>query len=427
MHIGGSLSLNWRNVGPRKPGFETQIQNEVYLADMYFGLDGPFVDKVPFQLEFHLPTAGQGSVELYQLNFAYKGVENTTLQFGKFLVPFGRYNELYRADQFLTITRPLLYASPDSLDLVVRLNSPHPPVSAGYTDIGARASYYPPVKSPFAPEELTLFVVNGLGENNNRQRTFPNTDNLGIPDVPASGSSIDFGHRNNNLADNNNQKSVGGRLVWALGDVRFPWPVPEGVLDLKGMNLGLSALDGQYDLEGELGYRLYGLDVSFDYYGWNVSAEYVYSENHFKAPQATGTITVPLRMDRDYEINHGYFVQTSFPIIRRPRVGQRVTGVLVFNQMFRRGPILDLFLNQGAAQGIVGGPFPSINAINPAAPRVTTRIDKYTAAVNWQLSDHFAFKGEYSYWTMARASTRSVTSLGLVDIYQGAVSMVMGF
>src|SRR4051794_17276027 len=23
MHIGGSLSLNWRNVGPRKPGFET--------------------------------------------------------------------------------------------------------------------------------------------------------------------------------------------------------------------------------------------------------------------------------------------------------------------------------------------------------------------------------------------------------------------
>ena len=33
----GSASLDWRNVGPRTPGYETQIQDEVYLADMYFG------------------------------------------------------------------------------------------------------------------------------------------------------------------------------------------------------------------------------------------------------------------------------------------------------------------------------------------------------------------------------------------------------
>src|SRR4051812_19357098 len=142
MHVEGSLSLNWRNVGPRKPGFETQIQDEVYLADMYFGADGPFVDQVPFQIEFHLPTAGQGRIELNQLNFQYNRIDNATLQFGKFLIPFGRYNELYRPDQFLTVTRPLLFASPDSLDLVVRLNSPRPPLTSGYTDIGARASYY---------------------------------------------------------------------------------------------------------------------------------------------------------------------------------------------------------------------------------------------------------------------------------------------
>src|SRR5208282_2803280 len=37
----GSGSINWRNVGPRKPQFETQIQDEVYLADMYFGVYGP--------------------------------------------------------------------------------------------------------------------------------------------------------------------------------------------------------------------------------------------------------------------------------------------------------------------------------------------------------------------------------------------------
>ena len=34
----------------------------------------------------------------------------------------------------------------------------------------------------------------------------------------------DFGHENNNLADNNNAKSLGGRVVFALGDLRLPWP-----------------------------------------------------------------------------------------------------------------------------------------------------------------------------------------------------------
>ncbi|MCI0635223.1 MAG: hypothetical protein L0206_15130, partial [Actinobacteria bacterium] len=233
MHVGASLSLNWRNVGPRKPGFETQIQNEVYLADMYFGFDGPFVDGVPFGIEFHLPTSGQGRMQLNQLYFKYERTRDLSLQFGKFLVPFARYNELYRPDQYLTVTRPLLYASPDSLDLVVRANSPRPVVSSGYTDIGARASYYPSFKHALIPAEATFFVVNGLGESNNRQRTFPNIDFLGIPAVPGNGSTIDFGHQNNNLADNNNHKTAGGRVVFALDDLRLPWPIPEG-RDLQG-------------------------------------------------------------------------------------------------------------------------------------------------------------------------------------------------
>lgn len=431
MHIGGSLSLNWRNIGPRKPGFETQIQNEVYLADMYLGLDGPFVDKVPMQVEFHMPTADQGNIRLNQLNFGYKGIDNLTFQFGKFLVPFGRYNELYQPDEFLTVTRPLLYASPDSLDLVVRLNSPRPPLSSGYTDIGARVSYYPPTIDPLLPQELTFFVVNGLGESNNRQRTFPNTDNLGIPGVPAGGSTIDFGHQNNNLADNNNSKSIGARAVFSLGDLRFPWPIPEGASDLKGVNVGLSGMGGQYDLDGELNYQMYGLDASFDYRGFNFSGEYMYSYNQFLAPldlvanlqNSSGTLASPIRQVRDWEVNHGYFVQMSFPIVRKPPVGERVTGVLVFNQMFRRGPILDLFLNTT----VNGTTFSSINAIGASPLRVTRRIDKYTAAVNYQVTDHFTFKLDYSYWVMGKASTRSVNSLGLVDIYQLALSMVLGF
>ena len=429
MHIGGSLSLNWRNVGPRKPGFETQIQNEVYLADMYFGIDGPFVDGVPFQIETNWPTANAGRPQLNQLNFGYRRLDDFLFQFGKFLVPYGRYNELYRPDQFLTVTRPLLYASPDSLDLVVRLNSPRPPVSSGYTDIGARVSYYPPSDDALIPDELTFFVLNGLGENNNRLRTFPNTDNLGIPGVPGNGSNIDFGHQNNNLADNNNSKSFGGRVVFSLGDLRFPWPIPEGASDLKGVNLGFSGMGGQYDLEGVLNYQMYTADISFDYLGFNFSGEYEYAYNQFEDPQipqgfkASDTVPATVPFHRDFEIDRGYFIQLAAPLIRHPRVGDRLTGVLVWNQMFHRGPIQDLLLNQT----INGTLFPSAVALRPFPERATTRIDKYTAALNWQLSEHFTLKFDYSYWTMGQASTRSVNSLGLVDIYQGAFSMVMGF
>ncbi len=425
MHVGGSLSLNWRNVGPRRPGFETQIQNEVYLADMYFGVDGPFVDQVPFNLEWHMPTGSQGRLQLNQLNFTYERVEDWRFQFGKLLVPFGRYNELYKPDQYLTVTRPLLYAAQDSLDLVVRPNSPRPPLSAGYTDIGVRVSYYPPTRHPLVPSEATLFVVNGLGETSNRQRTFPDPENLGIQGIPTNGLTVDFGHRNNNLADNNNAKNFGGRCVFGAGDVRIPWPFPEEAADLTGVSVGVSGMGGRYDLEGYLDSFLYGLDLSFHYLGLHFSGEYMYSYNHFLAPLGTSatTLAAPIQQVRSREEIHGYFLQTSFPVLRKAPVGKRVTGIAVFNQVVRRGPQLDLFLNYNDGKTI----FPSLLAFNSQAPIITRWIDKYTGALNWELTDHFFLKFDYSYWTMGHSTIRSESSLGLVDIYQTAFSMVMSF
>lgn len=432
MHIGGSLSLNWRNVGPRTPGFETQIQNEVYLADMYFGLDGPFIDGAPFQMEWHVPTGSRGELQLNQLNFKYTRIDGLMMQFGKFVVPFGRYNELYRPDQFLTVTRPLLHASPDSLDLVVRPNSPRPPVSLGYTDIGARVTYYPASRNPFVPEELTFYVVNGMGESTGRSRTFPDPENLGIPAPPTNGVTYDFGHRNNNLADDNNNKAFGGRVVFTLGDIPVAWPIPEGALDLKAVSLGLSVMGGQFDLENRMNYTMGAVDYDFEYFGFSFSGQYMYSQNHFLAPLDTAEHPLPVppaapttraNQDRNKEIIQGYFIQTSFPVVRKPWWGDHITGVLVFNQAFRRGPQLDLKLNHNDGNTV----FPSILTYNPAAPFITRRIDKYTAAFNWQFTDHFFFKFDYSYWVMGRSTNRSANSKGLVDIYQGAMSMVMAF
>jgi hypothetical protein len=45
------MSLNWRGVGPRRPQFETQIQHQLFLADMYFAFLGPALDGVPFRMD----------------------------------------------------------------------------------------------------------------------------------------------------------------------------------------------------------------------------------------------------------------------------------------------------------------------------------------------------------------------------------------
>lgn len=426
----GAASLNWRNVGPREPGFETQIQNQVYLADMYVGAEGPVHEDVPVRIEWNLPTAGRGAPRLSQAFVEYDRIRRIKFQLGKFLVPFGRYNELYRPDQYLAVTRPLLYASPDSLDLVVRPNSPRPPVSYGYSDIGVRWSWYPVRVHPLVPSELTLFVVNGIGEQTNRLRTFPNPSNLGIPGPATNGVTPDFGHQNNNLADNNNAKTLGGRVVFALGDLRLPWPFPESAADLTGTHLGLSGMGGMYDLEGNLGYDLWSADWSFDYDGVSLSGEAMYSKNHFLVPRLSPASTAaapalvnPTSFTRQQEHFYGWFVQGAFPLMRRPPVGRRLTGVLVWNEMYRRGPLLDFLLNYNDGTTT----YESMTAYRADAPFVTRRIEKYTAGAHWQLADHFAAKFEYSYWVMGKSTVRSPTSLGLNDIYQGAFSLVMGF
>ena len=429
IHLFGSASINWRNVGPRTPGFETQIQNEVYLADMYFGAEGPVLEGVPFHLEMNVPTALQGNVQLYQMFAEYDRVHRIRLQAGKFLVPFGRYNELYRPDQFLTVTRPLLFASPDSIDLVVRPNSPRPPVSAGYADLGARISWYPVRVHPLIPDELTAYVVNGLGESTNRSRAFPNPQNLGIPGPPTNGVTDDFGHQNNNLADNNNSKAVGARAVFALGDMRLPFPIPERDADLDGVLLGFSGMSGQYDLEGALNYQMWDMNWSFQYQGISFSGEAEYSVDQFLNPlmnPANPTFNpaiAPVQQVRLREEIYGYYAQAAFPILRHPKYGRRLTGVLVYNQLYRRGPLLDFLLNVNDGTTT----FPSMTAVRAGATQVQTQIDKYTGALNYQLSEHFALKFDYSYWVMTRATVVTATSLGNHNIYQGAFSLVMGF
>ena len=212
-------------------------------------------------------------------------------------------------------------------------------------------------------------------------------------------------------------------MVYALGSLNLPWPIPEGQGDFNGISLGLSAMGGQYNLEANANYHMVGADLGFEYQGIHFSGEYMYSFTHLFSPleatPSSTTLKSPTELARDFEVHQGYYLQASFPILRHPRWGKRLSGVLVYNRMFRRGPLLDLLTNQT----VNGVTFPSVAAFNTDAPRITRTITKYTGAVNYQLSEYFTGKLDYSYWVMSRSSTLT----GVRDIYQLALSLVLSF
>ena len=84
-------------------------------------------------------------------------------------------------------------------------------------------------------------------------------------------------------------------------------------------------MGGQFDLEGHLNYQTYSADLTFDYLGFNFSGNYVYSQNQFLAPLDGQGVIIPGQFVKDSEVNQGYFIQTSFPIVRKPRWGKRVS------------------------------------------------------------------------------------------------------
>lgn len=423
LRIGGSLALNWRNVAPREPGFEQQIQNEVFLSDMYFALGGSFQELLPVFFEFQIPTGQRGRLLLNQFYIDYPAGDQWRLQAGKFLVPFGRFNELYRADEFLPATRPLTHASPDSLDLVVRLNSPRPPLTAGYTDVGVRVTHYPSSPLAFVPVEVDFYIVNGLGEFENRQRTFPSPGNLNIPPVPQQGTSLDFGHENNNLADNNNNKVPGARVVFALGDLRLPWPIP-GHRTLRGANLALSAMHGRYDLETELDYSVLGIETSFNYGDLRLTVEGVWSEVDFRTLtlNSNRSVTLPANTRNipiDAEIHRGLYVQTVLPLLRDPRWGKKTLGVLGWDFLERRGPHMEFSTNNVASVGNL--PIPAKLDRNQ---RITTKILKYSAAVNHRLNENVWIKAEFAYWDIF---VPNIGGTPQTDVWQSILTAVVGF
>lgn len=416
--LDGSLGLNYRGLGPQGHSDEVEIENQLFLTGAYFSLGGPIVSSIPLHIELTLDQ--HGSPQLFQMLAAHRKSKRWNFQMGKFLIPYGRYNQLYRPDMHLTATHPMFYADPRNLDVVARINSPRPIFSVGYTDIGAMATYLPPWKRTYLPDKIHAYVVNGLGESLERGRSFPNPQFFVIPEPSPNGVDIDWAHERSDFRDNNDSKTLGGRMEFDFGDFDIPVPLAEGKKHIRGAAMGLSGMAGRYDIEDSLDYSRVGADLVFQSGDLAFASEFNYSYTEFRSPFltdiSTGStfVTEDLPMGRERQV--GYYLQGSFPIklpegLRPPG---RLTGVVAFNWAQRRAP--EVALSSGPVF-VNGEQFAQVTGFTSTGP-ITTKTFKQTYAFHYAASENFIVKLEYSRWDF---STRAR------HLYQGILSLVFHF
>jgi hypothetical protein len=371
---GGAVSLNYRNIGA-KP-VEIEIENQILLTDTFLRAEGPVLEDTPFLLEFALDENGRP--ELYRLAVKSLKVRRVELEFGRFLVPFGRTNELYRPDLYPLVTKPLLYASP-GLDFVSRVAYPHPLLSSGYADTGLLATYRPHAEPFWFPREVTLYVVNGLQESPIRGRRPPEPRTFLILDS-NSGTDVDWGHEGNFLADNNDTKDPGIRIGWDYGDVSYPSPFSRAAV-VNGVSAALSGKIGKYDIEDRLSDWVWGADLGVRKREYRLTAEYVYGETQAKwTTLNTSTMTSPPLIKDRYSVS-GYSVQLEFPFPDFP-LSEQTRMVLRGESMTRDGPVLN-----------------RLGETTPGAEHIRTRMNKFSGGFNSRVSPYFTLKLEYGLWT----------------------------
>lgn len=401
---GGVLTLNYRAIG-QKPK-EVEVENQMLISDFYLNLTDDRIKDLPFFLEFAADL--EGRLQLYRVTLHYIRWKEINFTIGRFLIPFGLYNKLYRPDLYFTLTKPLLYATP-GLDYVSGVNFPHPVFASGYVDTGFNVDIHGKylIDTIFMPSHISLFLVNGFQE----QGREPLRPLSFIIFSPAEGVDLDWGHERNFLADNNDTKSIGGRVVYDFGDLSLLIPTyPVGKkLYLNGFSFGMSGMGGKYDIEDRLTYVMYGADVAFQCGEFSISAEYGYSANDFKSRDyelylTTPTPTVSLLKDRYY--THGAYVQVVFPFPEFP-LSKKTNLIFRTGRITRWGPELVVPLDPEA----------SVGYIIKDAGKIRTRINKYTVAFNSWMSDHFTLKLEFSYWDFNRYE----------DIYQLGIGGVLSF
>jgi hypothetical protein len=201
--------------------------------------------------------------------FEYETNDKLSFQTGRFLVPFGQWNQISNVFDHKSIAYPLMYLGHEEED-IVPAGGPQPIVSTGYSDIGVLAygSVWP---LPSDQIWYGAYVCNGR----------------------FGGTNIEWLDLWNEYQDNNSNKALGGRLVWTHGD---------------NLTIGTSYQSGKYDTRNRLNYQFGGVDL---YYRIarkiNVRAEYVRNPVDTPAPTPGYTKT-------------GWYVSLDSPVGKKHEV-----------------------------------------------------------------------------------------------------------
>lgn len=280
-----------------------------------------------------------------------------SLEAGRFLVPFGRFNLLSEVTTYPTVSRPMMFASHDQDLIIPAHHYPSPIFMTELSDMGVNFT-----GNKWFQEKHQLWYAIWLG-NGMYQEGFEGHAHHGGSEEKAP-TDISWLQEKRFSSDNNKDKTLGGRLVWSFKDT---------------VSVGSSYMFGKYDDHAELRYSAMGIDLNFRMGGIEFTSEYVTSPTEFSAYNAGITPTATTIIEGDYTTT-GYYCQALYPLNKK----WEVVGMYDFLQ--KKGPELEEEEYDEE----------EFHVLEEGAKDETTSMKKISLGINYSPTDSLKIKAEYA-------------------------------
>lgn len=352
----------------------TGVRSELQLSHVHTKINAEIMDELAFVLT---PCwTHDANVSLIQAEALVQLDDLANFNAGRFVIPFGRFNDITPLLDEKTISRPLIYASHNN-DFISVTGYGTPIFMTSFSDVGVLFS-----GSIWPVEEHQIwygvYVIKGLWQEGYSGLTHgasaahaPSlTQSLSGASSTAtttpSATDIEWHQAPQRFdVDNNDNKTLGGRLSYGLGDA---------------LTIGGSGMFGRYDNANSLFYAIYGGDLRASVAGVNLTAEYVVSPRDWKAlnhedfedfeKEKKKAAEVGF-VDNRYTIT-GHYLQLDVPVGKFDFVSR-------YDYLERRGAVL-----KGAGQ---------IDPMN--LDEVSKIINKYTIGIGYNINANLTLKAEY--------------------------------
>lgn len=299
--VGGGMEMVYFDVvggGEAKPGkasiWEYELEDaNFHLTHIHPKLSMDISDKVSGELMFCFSDAHEATVWIASMDynpFVNEGFGDNpvTLRFGRFMIPFGYYNEAgVNPVDLKTISRPLMYVDHSQEDMELH-SGPRPIFMSPFFDTGVLA-----FGSKWLREEKDqlwygVYVVNGM--------YYAESKYTGLSRIDINWEGEHVPH-----SDLSKNKQIGTRLTYSVGDL---------------VTVGGSYLTGKYDAKSELSNTIYGGDLHVALGKANVRFEV--AQNSVDWINKSGAEVIPEDLytlgTRKEHTKKGWYTQVDFPL-----------------------------------------------------------------------------------------------------------------